>query len=141
MIQFVIVEVFMQEKLTNRKKRLISNIIFRIVTLVSIMVMLIFCICLRRLDTISKTLLFIIYISLILTYLILTLLVVPRKFKMSIKVVGATILVVLSFSFVFGIRAINRKIDQDNKAEEVKEEISDNSEENIEEKEESITNE
>ncbi len=130
----------MQEKLTNRKKRLISNIIFRIVTLVSIMVMLIFCICLRRLDTISKTLLFIIYISLILTYLILTLLVVPRKFKMSIKVVGATILVVLSFSFVFGIRAINRKIDQDNKAEEVKEEISDNSEENIEEKEESITN-
>ena len=141
MIQFVIVEVFMQEKLTNRKKRLISNIIFRIVTLVSIMVMLIFCICLRRLDTISKTLLFIIYISLILTYLILTLLVVPRKFKMSIKVVGATILVVLSFSFVFGIRAINRKIDQDNKVEEVKEEISDNSEENIEEKEESITNE
>ena len=131
----------MQEKLTNRKKRLISNIIFRIVTLVSIMVMLIFCICLRRLDTISKTLLFIIYISLILTYLILTLLVVPRKFKMSIKVVGATILVVLSFSFVFGIRAINRKIDQDNKVEEVKEEISDNSEENIEEKEESITNE
>ena len=131
----------MHEKLTNRKKRLISNIIFRIVTLVSIMVMLIFCICLRRLDTISKTLLFIIYISLILTYLILTLLVVPRKFKMSIKVVGATILVVLSFSFVFGIRAINRKIDQDNKVEEVKEEISDNSEENIEEKEESITNE
>ncbi len=129
----------MQEKLINRKRRLISNIIFRIVTLVSIMVMLIFCISLRRLEGLSRMLLFIIYISLILTYLILTLLVVPRKFKMSIKVVGATILVVLSFGFVFGIRAINKKINQDNKVEEIKEETNDHSEENIKEEEENIT--
>lgn len=119
----------MQEKLINRKRRLISNIIFRIVTLVSIMVMVIFCIYLRRLDSISKTLLIIIYIGLGITYLILTLLVVPRKFKMNLKIIGATILVVLSFAFVFGIRYINRKINQDNKEEEIKEESNDNKEE------------
>ena len=129
----------MQEKLTNRKKRLISNIIFRIVTLVSIMVMVIFCIYLRRLDSISKMLLIIIYIVLGITYLILTLLVIPRKFKINIKVIGATILVVLSFAFVFGIRYINRKINQDNKVEETKEEVKE--ETNNEEKEESITEE
>jgi hypothetical protein len=58
---------------------------------------------------------------------------------MSIKVVGATILVVLSFGFVFGIRAINKKINQDNKVEEIKEETNDHSEENIKEEEENIT--
>ena len=129
----------MQERLINRKRRLISNIIFRIVTLVSIMVMVIFCIYLRRLDSISKMLLIIIYIVLGITYLILTLLVVPRKFKINIKVIGATILVVLSFAFVFGIRYINRKINQDNKVEETKEEVKE--ETNNEEKEESITEE
>ena len=129
----------MQERLINRKRRLISNIIFRIVTLVSIMVMVIFCIYLRRLDSISKMLLIIIYIVLGITYLILTLLVIPRKFKINIKVIGATILVVLSFAFVFGIRYINRKINQDNKVEETKEEVKE--ETNNEEKEESITEE
>lgn len=129
----------MQERLINRKRRLISNIIFRIVTLVSIMVMVIFCIYLRRLDSMSKMLLIIIYIVLGITYLILTLLVVPRKFKINIKVIGATILVVLSFAFVFGIRYINRKINQDNKVEETKEEVKE--ETNNEEKEESITEE
>ena len=130
----------MQEKLINRKRRLISNIIFRIVTLVSIMVMVIFCIYLRRYDGISKGLLIVTYIGLTILYLVLTLLVVPRKFKMSIKTVGATILVLLSFVFVFMIRSINKKIIKDNEENQIEEKIEEKEEkiEEIDNKEDSI---
>ncbi len=134
----------MQEKLINRKRRLISNIIFRIVTLISIMVMLIFCIHLRRVDSISKGLLIAIYIGLSIAYLVLTLLVVPRKFKMNIKITGATILVVLSFVFVFVIRNINKKniVDNnDNNIEEKQEDTIDQEEVKEENIEDSETNE
>ncbi len=100
----------MQEKIINRKKKLIYNIIFRLVTLVSIAVMVLFAIYLRKLDTLSNTLLIIIFVALGIIYLILSLLIVPRKFKISIKIIVATIFIILDFAFVFGIRKIDNKI-------------------------------
>ena len=100
----------MQEKLLNRKKKVIYNIIFRLVTLVSIMVMLIFCIYIRKLGTISNLYLILIYCGLGILYLILTLLIIPRKFKISIKITVAIILIILDFIGVFAIRKIDRKI-------------------------------
>ena len=112
----------MQEKLIIKKKKVIYNIIFRLVTLVSIAVMLIFCIYLRKLHTLSNLYLILIYVGLGILYLILTLLIIPRKFKLNIKIVVATILIILDFIFVFSIRKIDNKINV--KENEVKEEIN-----------------
>ena len=110
----------MQEKLYKRKKKLIYNIIFRLVTLVSIAVMIIFCMYLRKFGTLSNKTLIIIYVSLGITYLILTFIIVPRKFKLNLKIILSTILIIIDFIFVFSIRKIDNKIRiEKNKNEEV----------------------
>ena len=126
----------MQDKIINRKKKLVYNIIFILVTLVSIAVMVIFCIYLRKLGSLSNTLLIIIYIALGILYLILSLLIVPRKFKMNIKIAIATILIIFDFAFVFGIRKIDRTIN--NRENSIEENKIDNIDNNVED---SITNE
>ena len=83
MVKSIGVEVFMQQKLLNRKKKVIYNIIFRLVTLVSIAIMLLLCIYLRKLGTIPKLYLILIYCGIGIIYMILTFLIVPRKFKLN----------------------------------------------------------
>lgn len=117
----------MQEKLFNRKKRLKYNIIFRLVTLVSIAVMVIFCMYLRKLCTISNKYLIMIYIGLSILYLIFTLLIIPRKHKINLKIIIGIILIILDFIFVFSIRKIERKINVDNIDENVLENKDSNS--------------
>ncbi len=116
----------MQEKLFNRKKRLKYNIIFRLVTLVSIAVMVIFCMYLRKLGTIPNKYLIMIYVGLGILYLILIFLIVPRKFKINIKITVGIILIILDFVFVFSIRKIERKITIDNLEIEENQKIENN---------------
>ncbi len=100
----------MQQKLLNRKKKVIYNIIFRLVTLVSIAIMLLLCIYLRKLGTIPKLYLVLIYCGIGIIYMILTFLIVPRKFKLNIKIIVATIFIIIDFISVFSIRKIDKKI-------------------------------
>jgi hypothetical protein len=110
MVKSIGVEVFMQQKLLNRKKKVIYNIIFRLVTLVSIAIMLLLCIYLRKLGTIPKLYLVLIYCGIGIIYMILTFLIVPRKFKLNIKIIVATIFIIIDFISVFSIRKIDKKI-------------------------------
>lgn len=110
MVKSIGVEVFMQQKLLNRKKKVIYNIIFRLVTLVSIAIMLLLCIYLRKLGTIPKLYLILIYCGIGIIYMILTFLIVPRKFKLNIKIIVATIFIIIDFISVFSIRKIDKKI-------------------------------
>ena len=110
MVKSIGVEVFMQQKLLNRKKKVIYNIIFRLVTLVSIAIMLLLCIYLRKLGTIPKLYLILIYCGICIIYMILTFLIVPRKFKLNIKIIVATIFIIIDFISVFSIRKIDKKI-------------------------------
>ncbi len=110
MVKSIGVEVFMQQKLLNRKKKVIYNIIFRLVTLVSIAIMLLLCIYLRKLGTIPRLYLILIYCGIGIIYMILTFLIVPRKFKLNIKIIVATIFIIIDFISVFSIRKIDKKI-------------------------------
>ena len=100
----------MHERLFNRRKKLIYNVIFRLVTLVSIAVMLIFCIYLRKLHKFNNTTLIIIFAGIAIVYLIMCFLIIPRKFKLNIKIIVATIFIITDFILVFGIRKIDKKI-------------------------------
>lgn len=116
----------MKEKIYNRKKKVIYNIIFRLVTLVSIFVMIIFCMYLKKLGSIPNKYLIMIYVGLGILYLILMFLIVPRKFKINIKITVGIILIILDFIFVFSIRKIERKITVENLETEEIEKIEDN---------------
>ena len=98
-------------KKVNKKKKLILNIFFRLIAFVSIVVMLIFCMYLYKLDMIPGKYLTIIYISVGVIYLILTLLIMPRKIKTKIKTVAAILLVIMGLVSYFGIKYSDKTIE------------------------------
>ena len=91
-------------KKVNKKKKLILNIFFRLIAFVSIVVMLIFCMYLYKLDMLPTKYLTLIYVVIGVIYLILMLLILPRKIKTKIKTVAAVLLVIFGFISYVGIR-------------------------------------
>ena len=94
----------------NRKKKLISNIIFKVIAFLSIVIMLVFCVYLKKLDMIPGKYLTIGYIAVAVIYLILLALILPRKVKMKFKVIAAVFFIIFGTVCVLGIKYADKTI-------------------------------
>ena len=94
----------MAKKKNSKKRKLISNIIFKVIAFISIVIMLVFCIYLKKLDMIPTKYLTIGYIAVGVIYLILLALTLPRKIKTKIKVVAAVFFILFGTVCVLGIK-------------------------------------
>lgn len=97
-------------KKNSRKKKLISNIVFKVIAFISIVLMLVFCIYLRKLDMIPGKYLTIGYIVMAIIYLILLALTLPRNIKMKIKTVAAIFFVIFGTVCILGIKYADKTI-------------------------------
>ncbi len=97
------------------KKRVISNIIFNIIALVSTIVAIVFCIYLFNLDILPAKYLRIIFIGLGVFYLILLGVTLPRKMRIGFKIVACVFLVIFAFVFGFGIKYVDKTAEFVNK--------------------------
>ncbi len=94
----------------NRKKKLVSNIIFKVIAFLSIVIMLVFCVYLKKLDMIPGKYLTIGYIAIAVIYLILLALTLPRKIKMKFKVIAAVFFIIFGTVCVLGIKYADKTI-------------------------------
>ena len=94
----------------NRKKKLISNIIFKVIAFLSIVIMLVFCVYLKKLDMIPGKYLTIGYIAVGVIYLILLALTLPKKVKMRFKVIAAVLFIAFGTVCVLGIKYADKTI-------------------------------
>ena len=85
----------------RRKNKIYLNIFFNIIALIAVVIMLIFCFYLYRLDMIPIKYLGIVYGVIGTIFLILVLLTLPRNIKFGIKI--ACFFIFLCFSLVFGL--------------------------------------
>ena len=97
-------------KRVNKKKKLISNIVYKIIAFISIVIMLIFCMYLHKLDMLPTKYLTLIYLGIGVIYLILTLLILPRKVKSKVKTVAAILFVILGCVSFLGIKYSDKTI-------------------------------
>ena len=97
-------------KKNNKKRKLISNIIFKIIAFISIVIMLVFCLYLKKLDMIPNKYLTIGYIVVGIIYLILLAFTLPRKIKMKIKIAAAILFIAFGTICVLGIKYADKTI-------------------------------
>lgn len=97
------------------KKRVISNIVFNIIALISAIIAIIFCIYLYNLDILPAKYLRIIFIGLGIFYLVLLGVTLPRKIRMGFKIVACVFLVIFAIVFGFGIKYVDKTAEFVNK--------------------------
>ncbi len=95
----------MNKKVTKKKKKVL-NIFFNIIGLISTIIMLIFCYCLYKLNMIPTKFLYIIYGALGIIYLIMILITLPPKVKVSIKTFCLVLFIILGTIFGFANKYI-----------------------------------
>ena len=95
----------MNKKVTKKKKKVL-NIFFNIMGLISTIIMLIFCYCLYKLNMIPTKFLYIIYGALGVIYLIMILITLPPKVKVSIKTFCLVLFIILGTIFGFANKYI-----------------------------------
>lgn len=93
-------------KRVTKKKRKTLNIFYNVVGVISTIVMLIFAFCLYKLNMIPNKFLYIIYGALGIIYLILLLITIPPKVKLSIKTFCFVIFLILGLIFGFANKYI-----------------------------------
>ena len=98
-------------KKVNKKNKLITNIIFKVIAFVSIVLMLIFCMYIYKLGMLPAKYLTLIYVGLGVIYTILLLIILPRKIKSKIKGIAAVFLVLLAFVAFFGIKYSDKTLE------------------------------
>ncbi len=98
----------MSRKKRNKKKYF--NLFFNISALIAVFIMLIFCFWLYRLDMLPMKYLGIIYAVILLIYLILVLLTIPKKIKLKVKSICFVFFLIFSLLFGFGIKYIDKTI-------------------------------
>lgn len=94
----------------KRKKKLILNVIFNIIALISTIVVLIFCIYIYKLDMIPSKYLIILFAVFGVIYLVLLLLTLPRKMKTKFKVICAVFFVIFALVCGYGIKYADKTI-------------------------------
>lgn len=87
-----------------RKSKVVSNIIFNIIALISTIVALVFCVYIYKLDMIPSNYLTILFIVIGVIYLLLLVFTLPRKIKTWIKIVCAVFFIIFAFVFGYGIK-------------------------------------
>ena len=94
----------------NKKNKLIGNIVFKVIAFISIVIMLVFCVYLKKLDMIPGKYLTIGYIVIGVIYLLLLLITLPRKIKTKFKVIAAVLFVIFGTVCVLGIKYADKTI-------------------------------
>ena len=97
------------------KKKVIFNIIFNAIALISVVIAIVFCIYLYNLDILPAKYLRIIFIALGVFYLILLGVTLPRKIRMGFKIVACVFLVIFSVVFGYGIKYVDKTAEFVNK--------------------------
>ena len=100
----------MSKKKDNKKNKLIGNIVFKVIAFISIVIMLVFCVYLKKLDMIPGKYLTIGYIVIGVIYLLLLLITLPRKIKTKFKVIAAVLFVIFGTVCVLGIKYADKTI-------------------------------
>ena len=95
----------------KRKKKIILNVIFNVIALISTILALVFCIYIYKLDMVPSNYLTIAFIAIGVIYLILIGLTLPRRMKKTIKIVCAVFFVLFSIVFAYGIRYSDKTIE------------------------------
>ncbi len=94
----------------SKKKKVVSNIIFNVIALISIVIAIIFCFSIYKLDMIPDKYLKLIFTGLGIFYLILLFFTLPRKMKMGFKVFSCIFFVLLDLVFGYGIKYADKTI-------------------------------
>jgi len=87
------------------------NAFFNLIALIAVIVMLVFCIYLFRLDMLPFKYLSILYLFIGFIYLILLGLTLPRRIKYRIKSICLVLFVLFSSVFIFGIKYVDKTIE------------------------------
>ncbi len=98
-------------KKVNKKNKLITNIIFKLIAFISIVIMLIFCMYIYKLGVLPTKYLTLIYVGIGLIYAILLAIVLPRNIKSKIKGVAAVFFVIFGLVSFFGIKYADKTIE------------------------------
>ncbi len=98
-------------KKVNKKNKLITNILFKLIAFISIVIMLIFCMYIYKLGVLPTKYLTLIYVGIGLIYAILLAIVLPRKVKSKIKGVAAVFFVIFGLVSFFGIKYADKTIE------------------------------
>ena len=93
-----------------KRSKVISNIIFNIIALISTVLALVFCVYLYKLDMLPMKYLRIVFIGIGVFYLILLALTLPRKLKIGFKIVACLFFVAFGFAFGYGIKFSDKTI-------------------------------
>ena len=93
-----------------KKSKVVSNIIFNIIALISTIVALVFVIYIYKLDMLPSKYLTMLFASIGIIYLIMLLFTLPRRMKTKIKVVCAVFFVIFSLVFGLGIKYVDKTI-------------------------------
>jgi len=100
-----------KSKKKSKIKRIYMNAFFNVIALIAVIVMLVFCIYLFRLDMLPFKYLSILYLVIGFIYLILLVLTLPRRIKYRIKTICLVLFVLFSLTFAFGIKYVDKTIE------------------------------
>ncbi len=100
----------MKKKKSNKKSKVISNIIFNVIALISTVMAVFFCIYLYRLDMLPSKYINIVFIVLGIFYLILLVLTLPRHMKIGFKITACIFFLIFGFAFAYGIKYVDKTI-------------------------------
>ena len=98
------------KKRGQKKGKVVSNIVFNVIALISTIVAVIFCIYLYRLDMLPIKYLRIVFIVLGIFYLILLGLTLPRHMKIGFKITACIFFLIFGFGFAYGIKYVDKTI-------------------------------
>ena len=100
----------MKKKKNMKKSKVISNIVFNVIALISSVLAIVFCIYLYRLDMLPGKYLTIIFAGLGVFYLILLGLTLPRHMKIGFKIGACVFFVIFMLLFGYGIKYVDKTI-------------------------------
>ena len=97
-------------KKRNKKSKVVSNIVFNVIALISTIMAVAFCIYLYKLDMLPFNYLRIVFIGLGVFYLILLLFTLPRHMKIGFKIAACIFFILFGFVFGYGIKYVDKTI-------------------------------
>ncbi len=97
-------------KKKSKKRKVVLNIIFNVIALISSILALVFCIYLHKLDMLPMKYLRIVFIGLGVVYLILLSITLPRHTKIGFKIGACIFFIVFSLAFGYGIKYVDKTI-------------------------------
>ena len=97
-------------KKRTKKSKVVLNIVFNVIALISVVMAIIFCIYLYKLDMIPEKFLRIGIIALTIFYIILLVFTLPRKIKIGFKITACVFFVLFTMIFGYGIKYADKTI-------------------------------